>query len=129
MKYSLIKGLYRIEAFDQAKEECEAFIRNAIETMPTKKARTEIRKKLDQISNLRREGTKAIAGDFQAQCKELETMLTEADKRLTDIIAAQDPKPETPKAKTLICKVSNEETLQKAVEFLKNLGLTVTVKD
>lgn len=129
MRYTLIKGLYRIEAFDQAKEECEAFIRNAIETMPTKKARTEIRKKLEQISSLRKEGTKAIAGDFQAQCRELETLLSDADKRLAEIISAQDPKPEAPKAKTLICKVIDEETLQKAVELLKNLGLTVTVKD
>lgn len=123
MEYQLEAGVYRIKDFPEAVEQCKAFISAVAQVERPYKARTLIRKKKEEISDLRKAASKAVLAQFTLQCKELEKLLQDADDSLTETINAEkDAKPKPPVTK-LTAKFTDPEKLQKATDFLDSLGI------
>lgn len=137
MQYKLIEGIYRVNKFDEAKAECRKFIEEVGSYVPLtntkeiRKARAEIRKKRDEIATVRIQCSKAMLAEFQSQCKELEGMLDEEDKRLKaalDALTKTETSEQQFEPVTISCTILHEDTLAKAVKALEELGLTVQQK-
>lgn len=131
MDYKLTEGIYQVIDFDSVKAECLEFIKETTcidytSLKEVKRARTELRKKQAEIATLRKEASRAMLAKFQTQCRELEAMLGEADEDLRRIV--NQGKEEKPTGTTISCVIYDGETLQKAVNFLEELGLKVKTK-
>lgn len=140
MKYEISNGTYQIAEFDKAKEDCAKFISengNVEMVIATdddkkvaKKSRTLIRKKKDEIGELRKQLNVAIMGTFNEQAKELERMLDEADASLKAKIADYDDskkpvEPEKPEAFTILVSSFDKGALDKVREYALSLGCGV----
>ena len=124
MKYELnTNGVYEITNFDMAMQECKDFIERegnldlVIQTDEdkklVKKSRTAIRKKKEQIADLRIQLSKAVLGMFNGQAKELEKMLDEADKKLKQKIVDYEAKPADPEIYTITITSYNKGDIAK----------------
>lgn len=135
-------GKYVVEKFDEAKQIVENFIQdtlkataiieNDIQLKGAKLARTDIRKKKDVIQKARIDINSLILGQFNSQLKEIEGMLGDCDKTLKDKIDAyaieNDSMVARPKLQSLIFKSYDLKTLEKILEYGKNLGIKGEIK-
>lgn len=135
-------GKYVVKKFDEAKSIVADFIEREVKSVgvigddltfsSVKKTRTDIRKKKEAITQARLHINALLLGDFNAQLKEIESMLDSADKELkgkvdTYSVEAKG-KDNKPKVITLICKGYNAKEIEKVKEFALKHGLTAEVK-
>jgi len=110
LNYELIPetSAYRIKDFDLVLERVktrisEAHIDHVIENdwdfKEYKKRRAALRKVKDQVGLVRRSLIEAITGQFESECKQIEYLLDEADKKMkksVDDYANKDKAPQPP---------------------------------
>ena len=137
MKYELTNGVYKIAEFEKVVEECKAFIEregnlaliitNDEDKKLAKKSRTDIRKKKEEVATLRKNLNTAIMGEFNAQAKELENLLNEADDTLKEHISAYEKagKPEEPTVFSTIVSSYDEKAIEKVKAYALKLGCGV----
>lgn len=134
---------FLIQKFDEVKGACEYFISENLEKVnlevfnketygDVKKIRTAIRKKQDQVKEVRLSCNEIAMGTFNEQAKTLESMLKEADEKLKAYVDAYDrdiegelPKP----AKiTLTIKGYDLKKVEKVKEYAIKQGLEAAIK-
>lgn len=75
--------------------------------------RTEINKIAKQISDLRKQMVKAVTGQFQIECKQIEKACVEATNEMTERLNAYRPKTREKKVFKLIIKTEDTKALDK----------------
>ena len=136
-------GKYVVKSFDDAKQIVADFIEREVTSIVTieddlayssaKKTRTDIRKKKEAITQARLHINALLLGEFNAQLKEIETMLDGADKELkvkvdtyaTEVKGKVDNKP---KIMTLVIKGYDAKALKKVKDLAIKLGLSAEEK-
>lgn len=136
-------GKYVVKSFDDAKKIVADFIEREVKSIVTisddlgyssaKKTRTDIRKKKEAITQARLHINALLLGEFNAQLKEIETMLDTADKELkgkvdtyaTEIKGKVDNKP---KVMTLVIKGYDAKAITKVKVLALKLGLSAEEK-
>ena len=131
MKYEIINGAFQIVEFDKVMEECKAFIEREGNTKlvitddnakkAAKASRTAIRKKKDEIADLRKSLNTAYMGTFNEQARTLEKMLDEADETIKANITAYENIGKAPEPPVFTIKVSSYD--EKAIEKVKALAV------
>lgn len=135
-------GKYVVADFDNVKKIVHDFIEREVNKVQVikddiafkgvKTTRTDIRKKKDAITQARLHINALLLGDFNAQLKEIETMLDEADKTLKGKVDAYNEemkgKDNKPRVITLTCKGFNAKAIEKVREYALKQGLTAEVK-
>ena len=133
---------YVVKAFDDVKAIVSDFIEREVSKVivisddlafkSVKATRTNIRKKKDAIAQARLHINALLLGDFNAQLKEIESMLDEADKTLkakvdtyNEEIKGKDNKP---KVITLVVKAFDMKVIDKVKAFAIKNGCTAEVK-
>lgn len=92
-----------------------------------KKARTEIRKKISAIQNVRKKANEIVMGKLNSQCIEIEKTLTEAEQNLKRKIDEYDNKIPL-KTYSLIVKSTDVELLKLALIKITEMGLEGDIK-
>lgn len=135
-------GKYVVKSFDDVKTIVRDFVEREVNRVTVisddltfkgvKATRTDIRKKKDAITQARLHINALLLGDFNAQLKEIETMLDEADKTLkakvdtyNEEIKGKDNKP---KVITLVVKAFDMKLIDKVKAFALKNGCTAEVK-
>ena len=135
-------GKYVAKSFDDVRTIVSDFIEREVNRVTVisddltfngvKATRTDIRKKKDAITQARLHINALLLGDFNAQLKEIENMLDEADKALkakvdtyNEEIKGKDNKP---KVITLVVKTFDMKTIDKVKAFAIKNGCTAEVK-
>lgn len=135
-------GKYVVKEFDSVKEIVTDFITREVNRIveinddvafkDVKATRTDIRKKKDAITQARIHINALLLGDFNAQLKEIEAMLDEADKTLKGKVDAYNElvkgKDNKPKVITLTCKSYDAKAIEKVKAFALSCGCTAEVK-
>lgn len=134
---------YCLKSFDEIKNACEDFIHEEIgnlnlESMDeatykaVKESRTNIRKKQNQIKDVRLACNEIAMGTFNAQTKELESMLKENDDKLKEYVDTYDRgvkgKIPAPKKIKLTIKGYDMATLEKVKEYALKKGLEAVIE-
>lgn len=135
-------GKYVVRDFNNVKTIVSDFIEREVNRVTVisddlafkdvKATRTDIRKKKDAITQARLHINALLLGDFNAELKEIETMLDEADKKLkakvdtyNEEIKGKDNKP---KVITLVVKAFDMKAIDKVKAFAIKNGCTAEVK-
>lgn len=135
-------GKYVVRDFNNVKTIVSDFIEREVNRVTVisddlafkdvKVTRTDIRKKKDAITQARLHINALLLGDFNAELKEIETMLDEADKKLkakvdtyNEEIKGKDNKP---KVITLVVKAFDMKAIDKVKAFAIKNGCTAEVK-
>ena len=143
MEYKLQDGKYIVANFDQVVEQVKKYLlENAHTEMViadesdfklNKKERTEIRKKLEEVKNLRKELNEAALGTFNTQCKEIEKLINDADTILKQKVDAYNESIGKGKVPTYVItiKTGNKkkfDSLLKKLEKEQEISITSEVK-
>lgn len=135
--YNKETGEYSLQHFDEVKAVCEGFIEeNSIEVITSsddykivKKCRTNIRKKLETISSVR----KSLVKLFSYQFIELEKMLKEADEKLKSLkidyetsTTEEEPIDDDLKKTTLIIEYRDSKVIEQLKKIAVESGCKVT---
>lgn len=135
-------GKYAVKSFDNVKEIVSDFIEREVNRVTVisddltlknvKATRTDIRKKKDAITQARLHINALLLGEFNAQLKEIETMLDEADKTLKAKVDTYNEeikgKENKPKVITLVVKAFDMKSIDKVKAFALKNGCTAEVK-
>ena len=135
-------GKYAVKSFDNVKEIVSDFIEREVNRVTVisddltfknvKATRTDIRKKKDAITQARLHINALLLGEFNAQLKEIETMLDEADKTLKAKVDTYNEeikgKENKPKVITLVVKAFDMKSIEKVKAFALKNGCTAEVK-
>lgn len=136
-------GKYVVKSFNDAKKIVADFIEREVNTIATisddiayssaRKVRTDIRKKKEAITQARIHINALLLGEFNAQLKEIETMLDAADKTLkgkvdTYAIESKGKVDNKPKVITLVIKGYDAKSIKKVKDTAIKLGLAVEEK-
>ena len=139
--YNKETGAYAIKNFENCRSivanyiaDChvDLAITNADDYKLVKATRADVRKKIDTISNARKQIKKMLVGEFEKQLKELETMLGDADDKLTERVSAWEiestNKVARPHKITLAVKGYDMKKIEKVEEFAKKQGLEAKIE-
>ena len=135
-------GKYVVKSFDNVREIVRDFIDREVNRVSVieddmtfkdvKATRTDIRKKKDAITQARLHINALLLGEFNAQLKEIETMLDEADKTLKAKVDTYNEevkgKDNKPKVITLVVKGYDAKAIEKVKALALKSGLTAEVK-
>lgn len=135
-------GKYVVKGFDNVKEIVRDFVEREVNRVKVieddiafkdvKATRTDIRKKKDAIKDARLHINALLLGDFNAQLKEIETMLDGADVALKEKVDAYNEavkgKDNKPKVITLVIKGFDMVAINKLKESALKCGCTAEVK-
>ena len=123
---------YEIKDFNQAVADCKKFIednallnvviQNDDDKKAVKKARTLVRKKNDEVATLRKNLNELVMGNFNAQAKELEGLLKEADSSLKSKLDDYENKLAKPTKFTIIISSYDEKIINEIKEFAISKG-------
>lgn len=134
---------YQIERFEEVKKACAEFITDTTSVLNledlspemhnvVKKARTEIRKKLDQVKRVRIDCNKLALEKFNEQAKSLEDSLQSADNELKAYVDKYAIEVENKQAKpakiTLTVKGTDMKLIEKVKIYAVKQGLEVSIK-
>ncbi len=136
-------GKYVVDKFGDAKKLVADFIEREVNSVTVvdsepiykvaKETRTDIRKKKDAITQARININALLLGDFNAQLKEIEAMLDEADKSLKAKIDdynvnVKGKVDNRPRVITLVVKGYDEKLINKVKDYAVKYGLSAEVK-
>lgn len=123
-------GKYVLEHYDEVLESCKKFIEendfvevNEDNYKALKEARTEIRSRQDAIKDARIQINEMLLGDFNAQLKELETLLKNADEKLKGMKDEFDKNSKNTIAKPTVIKLVVKSYDAKVIEKIKAAAL------
>ena len=136
------KECYVINDYDNVLNACNAFIKDQLLGLNTndfsyemyrliKGARTEIRKKNEQIKKVRITCSKLALEQFTNQTKTLEKLLQDADDKLKEYVDkyAIQVDGKQPKAQSITLTIKgDEDNINKVIDLAKSLNLTFTIK-
>lgn len=139
--YDKDTGAYVISNFEKCKGIVQTFIKDCHLDMvitdeadfkEIKATRTNIRKKKETISTARKQIKEMLVGTFEAQLKELETLLGDADLKLKEKVdtweAENKNKVAAPKVITLTIKGYDLKKIEKIKESAIKQGLEAVIK-
>lgn len=123
---------YEIKNYDTTLENIKQYLENHSlknvvvlnedDKKAVKKARTELRKILTDVQNVRKTSNKLILGKFNEQCKEIEKILGDAEQNLKVKINDFENK-ENVKKYRLIATSNDISILEKALIELEKMGI------
>ena len=126
---------YEIKEFNHTLEECKKFISNfalldlIIQNDSDKKAvknsRTLIRKKLDEVSTVRKTLNEVVMGRFNEQTKEIESLLKETDAQLKAKIDEYEKKIGKPELFSIVIKSYDKKKIEKVRAYALKLEMEV----
>ena len=134
---------FQIQKFDEVKGACENFINENLEKVnletfdketygDVKKIRTAIRKKQEQVKEVRLNCNEIAMGTFNEQAKTLESMLKETDDKLKAYVDKYEKEIEgklpKPAKITLTIKGYDMKKIEKVRDFALKQGLEVAIK-
>lgn len=134
---------FQIQKFDEVKGACENFINENLEKVnletfdketygDVKKIRTAIRKKQEQVKEVRLNCNEIAMGTFNEQAKTLESMLKETDDKLKAYVDKYEKEIEgklpKPAKITLTVKGYDMKKIEKVRDFALKQGLEVAIK-
>jgi len=133
---------YVIQNFEAVKVGCQEFIKEYgyqelvittdLDYEKVADGRTVIRKKIDAISSARKNVNELVLGEFNAQLKELEKMLKEADDISKEKVHVFDEevkgKVSKPKVITLTVKSLDMKAIEKVKAFALKSGCQADIK-
>lgn len=136
-------GKYIVKDFVDNKKLVQDFIEREVNTIATiesdlacasaRRLRTDIRKKNEAIKDARLNINALLLGDFNAQLKEIEGMLANADYELKNKITTYQVEEKgkldnKPRLTTLVIKGYDGKAIDKIRVYAQKLGLQVEVK-
>ena len=126
---------YEIKEFNHTLEECKKFISNfalldlIIQNDSDKKAvknsRTLIRKKLDEVSTVRKTLNEVVMGRFNEQTKEIESLLKETDAQLKAKVDEYEKKIGKPELYSIVIKSYDKKKIEKVRAYALKLEMEV----
>lgn len=126
---------YEIKEFNHTLEECKKFISNfalldlIIQNDSDKKAvknsRTLIRKKLDEVSTIRKTLNEVVMGRFNEQTKEIESLLKETDAQLKAKVDEYEKKIGKPELFSIVIKSYDKKKIEKVRAYALKLEMEV----
>lgn len=140
MEYKLIGDHFEIESFDSVKAVVEDYINQhqhkdlilveVDDYKLLKKERTEIRKKLEELKQMRLNLDEIVLGKFNEQVKSIEKMIGDADKEMkarVDTFALENglttPKPKVYTITITTGSVKSAESVLKKIEKITDINV------
>lgn len=134
---------YKLANYDAILKSCETFCEETTKTYDTEitdkehydgvaDKRTEVRKQIKEIGDIRKKITRAIIGEFADNLSTLEKKLTAVDKTLKARVDAFDAKkeaetaPKEPKTYNLTITSFSRDAINEVKKFAKEKGCGVT---